>query len=432
MCIIVHKPADKSISEATIRECFFRNPHGAGISFVENKKLVVIKGIRTGNRLVEEVMARMDKELVIHCRVASHGMVQDDENCHPFAINVREKDGVPAFQFSVSHNGRLEWGHDENRSDTHTFVDQMLTPMFENHPWILDCEYGEIMLSRTISHNNRLNKMVIMRYDVAEDKTDVYIINEKEGNMKDGVWYSNYSYIPEPPKVHHSSFFPARGVASPSQGASGAAPNELDQYCFWCIPDANGWFWSYVWDAWVNAITGTIIREMKHRASPKYMANPEYKPKELNNICRLFPMEITTLMADIKQHIRNMDDAQTLHLEPEPPAASLPHLNSQEKSLLCKKAYDILKWAGVKKDKIKKLSAEEKSKELREWILVLFSNEPEGLEVQGMKNEELDAWIIKKIKEGGLSIEKVEALFVIKEKQTERKQLMTSEEPMGY
>lgn len=402
MCIIVAKPANKKIEREVILQCFDKNPDGAGISFVENEELVVHKGIKNAEELAGLVEAHMDKELVFHCRIASPGMVVDQSNCHPFKIDVRI-DGAtkkPEFQFAISHNGRLEWGHTDKKSDTHLFVDQMLEPLFECDPWFLDTYVGEIMLERTILHNQRLNKMAIMRYDATMKAVRTYIINKNAGNEKNGIWFSNYTW--EPTK---KSFFPEGGYYGQP------ATSEKELYAWWCEPDSMGWFWSYRWDAWINANTGAITRDFS-RANPAYTKDPKIVLKNLEGRSFLPADEVDVLLNAIymglgkpKPKIIGEENQDEKVLK------QLPHLNASEKHLLCKKAVELLTWEGLPRPTIAKMPASEKAGRLREWLKILFWNEAEYIQIDGLTDVEFDNWIIKQIKEGNLSMEKVERLY---------------------
>jgi hypothetical protein len=429
LCIIIHKPAKTKLERPVVLECFRKNPDGAGICFIENEELVIKKGIRSADIIADLVEKNMEKELVIHFRVASKGMITDNENTHPFLVEAQEDEEkkLPRFQYAVSHNGTLEWGHTNTKSDTNLFTEQFLTPMFESHPWVLTYEWGMIALERTILHKDRLNKMVIMMYDRKLKESEVFIVNEPAGNRKDGIWFSNYSWMPPIVQEDHG-FFPGGGHGSRSMLVD--LENELSSYKYWCEPDVHGWFWSYGWDAWINAKTFAISRDLT-RMPPKYFNAPDYKPKELAGRIFLTQEEVFNLLVIIRNQIYMLNKqitAETGRIASSKPKqlilpsedkkedsgledASLPHLTGQEKSLICKKAYDVLKWAGVGKKEVSKMNAMEKVKELRQWVQGIFDTGPEAVEIENMKNSDLDHWIIAKIKSGDMSIEKIDKMW---------------------
>jgi hypothetical protein len=57
------------------------------------------------------------------------------------------------------------------------------------------------------------------------------------------------------------------------------------------------------------------------------------------------------------------------------------------------------------------MNAMEKVKELRQWVQGIFDTGPEAVEIENMKNSELDHWIIAKIKSGDMSIEKIDKMW---------------------
>jgi hypothetical protein len=430
MCIIAYKPADKEIKEDIIRECFFRNPDGAGITYVENGRIVIQKGIKTADDLVKAVLPHMEKEMVIHCRVASRGMVVDDVNCHPFYIKARvDENGEPAFEYSVSHNGTLEWGHTAEKSDTHRFTELFLTPMFESHPHVLSWEWGRIALERTISFGTglkgRLNKMVIMVNDLRPENKKVitYILNEFEGEWKGGIWYSNTSWDKNtrPVQDWRSEGFFGRGKIG--AGVIKSPIRLQDEYRWYCEPDANGWFWSYTWDAWINHKTGTLMRELAIRQSPQYMRKEGYNPVEMGGRTSLTKGEVNQLILEVYEQMElggippidkcsNLSPAPSTYKDKD----ALAHLDSSEKSLICKKAYDIIIWGGASKRTVKAMDAEAKVKELRDWIKSLYEGQREEMEIDGMTEVELDMWIIKQIKAGELTTERLNHLWSFHEK----------------
>lgn len=419
MCIIIEKPADKKITREVLFECFDRNPDGAGIAYVENDELVVKKGIRTGVEFVKVVEELMDHHLLIHCRKASNTMIRNNDNCHPFLIKVREG----TFQFAVAHNGSLEWNSTGLCSDTHMFCLQFMTPMFESHPFVLDYEWGRIALSRTILYGNnglRANKMCIFAYDKEQKKLSSYILNSDviningAGNWQDGIWYSNYSWRPIP-KKETVGFFPGVG----SQASSKDTKEKGVFFRFWCEPDANGWFWSFIWDAWVNAHTGTITRSFS-RANPIYMNTPEYTPQDLDGRTTLNIAEVNHLLFTIRQNIAEIERDEKKYDENKTPTVAdfsedkqMSHLTAAEKGLICEKAVKVMQWeGGIGKKEIRKMSGLDKVKNLRGWIKYLFLEEPEWLELEHLTDTELDRWIVKEIKGGFLNMKKIDDLYV--------------------
>lgn len=252
MCLIAWKPKGKIISREILEEGFKSNDDGAGIAYVDNNELYVDKGFFKFEDFIkcyDELIAEGDRDVLIHFRNASFQMVIDEPNCHPFYFDSgedvqTERDGkkVPRYQFAVVHNGKLDWRHTDKRSDTACFIDDLLQPMLSRDPWMLEFEYGPALLKKLIGD---ANKVVILRHDVEEQKTDTYIINkdgsaqQRVGHEKDGCWFSNHSYV----KVSH-----------PYYGGNARANGEPTDTEYEKV-DKDGWHWSYMDRCWSNIIT---------------------------------------------------------------------------------------------------------------------------------------------------------------------------------
>jgi predicted glutamine amidotransferase len=202
-CLITSKPKGINLPpEKNLWAGFDWNDEGAGFAYVDDEKneLVVKKGFFKFNKFMDAITPLEDKELLIHFRKASPGMAINKEMCHPFFYqSVR----LPQFQFAMVHNGRLDWHSDFKTSDTANFAQHMLWPILEEHPWFLDTFHGKMFMFRAIQTKEyQKNKMVIMRYDREEKKTDTVIINAQAGENAMGCWFSNDSYKPFVAPVH--------------------------------------------------------------------------------------------------------------------------------------------------------------------------------------------------------------------------------------
>lgn len=260
MCIIIHKPAGKILAREIYEECYDCNDHGAGLSYVENGKLIVDKGYFNFPKLYEEIQKREELEMVIHFRVASPGMAICKDMCHPFysdsGNSFEYKDGEetkPRYYFAFSHNGRLPWRSTKEESDTHCFVKDIFAPMMERDPFFLEYE-GKALMELAIGTRN---KIVIMRYDAEEKKIDTFILNEKEGNKYEGCWFSNYSYVRWPL---------AQKVVSSPFGF-----DESDRKNFnigFENSDPAGWYYSETNSEWTNKFTGVRCQTLSNKHLP--------------------------------------------------------------------------------------------------------------------------------------------------------------------
>src|SRR6185503_4160858 len=92
--------------------------------------------------------------------------------------------GLHRFHYSVAHNGRLEWRHTKEKSDTRCFVEDFLTPMLESHPFALTYEWASLAMERTLTFGGcenftRANKMAIMMLDREDGAIRTFILNPR-------------------------------------------------------------------------------------------------------------------------------------------------------------------------------------------------------------------------------------------------------------
>jgi hypothetical protein len=165
------------------------NPHGFGFAFHTGKKIFTFHSLDK-NETIENFYKMRAKYpeawAMFHARYATHGSVKV-ENCHPFKV-------ANSAKTILGHNGILPLKPKigDDRSDTKLFAEDFL-PVFglEN----LDDE----------SFFNELedfcagSKLVIFTTE-PKMENQIYVINENLGHWKNGVWYSNNSYMA--PKVH--------------------------------------------------------------------------------------------------------------------------------------------------------------------------------------------------------------------------------------
>lgn len=190
MCVIVVKPAGVKLKRAYWHECFRINGHGAGLSYVEDNKLVVDKGYFEFEDLYKEIVKHEDKEMVVHFRISSAGAV-NFANCHPFYV---ESVAFPRYSWSISHNGTLDYRSTKDESDTNLFVNEVLGPQLEVHPWFLDDHPGQWFLKKACENKHANSKIVVFRYDNEKKESKIYIANKNLGTEEMGCWFSNTSF----------------------------------------------------------------------------------------------------------------------------------------------------------------------------------------------------------------------------------------------
>lgn len=132
MCVICYKPASVSFPDrATLENCFYNNPDGAGYAVWRNGDNFVT--YRKGFFLFDDLYnALMDENIqkedivAVHFRIATHGKV-NAKNCHPFCVT-DDKELVSSTEgfckSVVIHNGILgkKYSSDKNVSDTLSFT----------------------------------------------------------------------------------------------------------------------------------------------------------------------------------------------------------------------------------------------------------------------------------------------------------------------
>lgn len=196
MCIIVAKNAEARISDEIYSECWRVNNDGMGVAYIDpdKKELVVSKGFMNKSEALKKLKELEELELLIHFRRTSKGTTTPD-NTHPFFFRVPNKEGEHDYSWAIVHNGTLSYPPNNGKSDTHAFVEEVLKHLLSRDPWFLDNSIGEWMLENVVGTRN---KLVIWRFDNDSKELTKYFINKKEGpsNEKDGVWYSNYSWMP--------------------------------------------------------------------------------------------------------------------------------------------------------------------------------------------------------------------------------------------
>lgn len=177
MCIAILN-ATGSLERKTFGTCWYNNPDGAGIAYVENDEVKIIKEMRSPDRLYQHYKALRQHNplpMIVHFRIATSGLV-DKENCHPFDIR-------PGL--AMAHNGILENVHaSATASDTRVFISEVLAGLPED---FLDNE----AIQRLIAGFIDTSKLVFL------DRHGIFhIINEHLGHWDKAHrnWFSNHSY----------------------------------------------------------------------------------------------------------------------------------------------------------------------------------------------------------------------------------------------
>lgn len=191
MCIIVYKPANVSVDISTLFTCNENNPDGAGYMFPCEGRLLIRKGyfefddFHAAWEKTEKIHGE-SLPVVFHFRIATSGRI-DKENCHPHRIT---------RDLGMVHNGILSCVTVPKHgmfSDTVLYRNRYLGNMKGS-------SLHKTGFLRALSrHIGTGNKFAFMN-----GQGKVTICNEDQGVWKDGLWFSNYSFLSRNP----FAFFP--------------------------------------------------------------------------------------------------------------------------------------------------------------------------------------------------------------------------------
>lgn len=136
MCIILTCEKNVRPTHDLIETCFYNNPDGAGIMWVEDGEVQISKGFVDVKSLMEAIdYVPMDSRLVIHMRIATSGGI-DVGTCHPFPVCNRLEALHAAnveCPVAIAHNGVISSMPTDNKlgiSDTISFVQLVVNDLF--------------------------------------------------------------------------------------------------------------------------------------------------------------------------------------------------------------------------------------------------------------------------------------------------------------
>jgi len=193
MCIIIYHPEETNmVSKQVLKNCWDKNSDGAGYSYWDQaaKMWLVNKGFMTWNEFWLSFNAHSfskQSTWIAHFRIATAGNT-DGGNTHPFKICTNydtmrvEKYRAKKIAF---HNGVVGRGEDEV-SDTMLHIKKYIAPLF---PSIHKKKIKTIITHLCETNSNRW---------ILTNGAHLFLFGDWED--KDGVYYSNKSYIVA--KVH--------------------------------------------------------------------------------------------------------------------------------------------------------------------------------------------------------------------------------------
>jgi hypothetical protein len=188
MCVIIQRPADRSISEEHLVNSMTRNPDGWGVMFHDRGRVHVWKDTDP-DRFMDFYRQLDGLDLAIHFRKATKGKV-DLDNVHPFHVLRRETDGIDLM---LMHNGTFsDFPEVDGRSDTHFMADKILGPILAENPDLLHNDGLQMLISSVCDWSRLLT---------LDSRGRMLIFNKRSGVEIDGCWFSNnYSHNYTEPK----------------------------------------------------------------------------------------------------------------------------------------------------------------------------------------------------------------------------------------
>jgi len=192
MCLLVVASPNSTPKKKDLECASCNNPHGFGFAVITPNGIVTGRGMSSKKiikRFLEVRKEFPNSYAMFHARYATHG-VKNEENCHPFKV---PNEGN--YDTYLAHNGILDIKihASDRRSDTRIFAEDTLPAMGgvvaldDDHVWAM------------VSKWSLGSKIVVFTLD-PNAKSSCYIINESAGHWDDdGMWWSNYGYVPYTP-----------------------------------------------------------------------------------------------------------------------------------------------------------------------------------------------------------------------------------------
>ena len=191
MCIAIYKPAGKAmLSEATLRECFYSNPDGAGFAYIKNRKVEIVKGFMDFKSFYDNLYHYRNYHndaMLLHFRISTQGGVTPNL-CHPYRLDT-DKDKMMKLKdtcdTAVIHNGIISITSNSREkvyNDTQEFISKYLTYFKVKKNKLSEKE------KLIISHLIGSSKLAIMDAEKTQLIGDWICDN--------GIYYSNKSYMP--------------------------------------------------------------------------------------------------------------------------------------------------------------------------------------------------------------------------------------------
>tara|TARA_R100001530_G_scaffold34481_1_gene26963 strand:- start:851 stop:1564 length:714 start_codon:yes stop_codon:yes gene_type:complete len=178
MCIAINSTSGTTPKRRELEISFENNPDGIGYCFAKDGKLVIRKAFFKFEEFYQSYLSDniQGQNKLIHFRIATSGLI-DELNCHPFKIT---------DEIAFIHNGIIPHYGDKEENDTLQFCKEMLRPIFN--------EFGVDVLKRKSFRKTLIQLIGNSKLAFLDNNGNSYIINEKMGHSKNGIWFSNGTY----------------------------------------------------------------------------------------------------------------------------------------------------------------------------------------------------------------------------------------------
>lgn len=181
MCIIIAAPFNKEINRLTLYNCWKNNPDGAGLMYVKNEIIKIVKELKNFDKFYNLYKKHYNKSLiskspiVLHFRIKTHGLINYN-NTHPFRINKGT---------AFCHNGIITIETKGDNSDTVQFNNNYLKKL------PIDFYKNEAIVALIE------DKIITDRIAILTKDREVIILNKVMWEYDEtlGIYYSNKSYL---------------------------------------------------------------------------------------------------------------------------------------------------------------------------------------------------------------------------------------------
>lgn len=218
MCLIIVKKVGKPMpTQAILSIAFDNNPDGFGIAYTEPdwRYVRIIKGAMSKKRMhkmIAQIPQPKKKCIIFHFRYATEGQVKP-ENCHPFPLSNRDEDLASldiTTPMAIAHNGMIwdtgeDWEDIDNDDGLAVYSWKMSVAQSDTQKYIKNYLWGmgSSLFNRQVcklvqAHSN--SKFVFLSPAKHMILGDFYI--------KDGLLFSNGSYLPDYYKVEEVALPP--------------------------------------------------------------------------------------------------------------------------------------------------------------------------------------------------------------------------------